>query len=146
MPFKKLPVPIDFSETFLHALRLAVKVARQGDTHLRLVYVGTIPYVDAGPFGATVPALLVEANNEMAAEAKAGLDRVAREEVPAGMPVSTEVRSGFPPEEILEEVAACHADLIVLGTHGRTGLERVLLGSVAERVIRGAKVPVLSTH
>lgn len=146
MAFTKLLVPIDFSETSLHALRLAIHVARQGNTRLHLLHVGTIPYVDAGPFGASVPALLIEANNQMAIEAKVGLDRVAREEVPAGMPVSTEVRSGFPPEEILDEADACEADLIVLGTHGRTGLERVLLGSVAERVVRGAKIPVLTTH
>jgi universal stress protein A len=146
MPFKKLLVPVDFSETSLRALRMAVRMAKQGNTQLHVVHVGSLPYVDAGPFGGSVPALFVQANDEMALEAKAGLMRVVREEIPEGMEVSTEVRSGFPPEEILDAAEEFGADLIVIGTHGRTGLERVIVGSVAERVIRGAKIPVLTTR
>lgn len=146
MAFSDILVPIDFSETSLRALRLAVGLTRQGNTRLHLVNIGVIPYVDVGPYGASVPAVLIAANDEMAAEAKSALERVAREEVPQGVEVRTHVRCGFPPEEILSEATECGADLIVIGTHGRTGVERVILGSVAERVIRSAKIPVLTTH
>ena len=51
MSFKEILVPIDFSETSLHALRLAVRVARESGGRLTLVHIGVVPYVDAGPFG-----------------------------------------------------------------------------------------------
>ncbi len=146
MSFKEILVPIDFSETSLHALRLAVRVARESGGRLNLVHIGVVPYVDAGPFGASVPAMLVAAHDEMATQRMHALQRVCREEIPEGMVVRTKVREGFPPEEILAEADESKADVICLGTHGRTGVERVILGSVAERVIRAAKVPVLITH
>lgn len=146
MSFKEILVPVDFSETSLHAVRLAVKLARESGARLHLVHIGVVPYVDAGPFGASVPSILVAAHDEMAAERMHALQRLAREEIPEGMPVRHQVREGFPPEEILAEAEACKADVICIGTHGRTGMERVILGSVAERVIRGAKIPVLITH
>lgn len=146
MAFSDILVPIDFSETSLRALRLAVNLTHAGNVRLHLVNIGVTPYVDVGPYGASVPAVLIAANDHMAAEAKSALERVAREEIPQGVEVHTHVRTGFPPEEILAEAAESKADLIVIGTHGRTGVERVLLGSVAERVIRAAKIPVLTTH
>jgi len=145
--FTEILVPVDFSETSLHAVRLAVKLVRSGTGgRVTLVHCGVVPYVDAGPFGAAVPGVLVAAHDEMAAERMHALQRVAREEIPEGVPVRCLVREGFPPEEILAEAESGKHDLIVIGTHGRTGVERVLLGSVAERVLRGAKVPVLVTH
>lgn len=146
MSFKEILVPVDFSETSLHAVRLAVQVARENAGRISLLHIGVIPYVDAGPFGASVPTALIAAHDEMAAERMHALQRVAREEIPEVMPVRYKVREGFPPEEILTEADDCKADVICIGTHGRTGVERVILGSVAERVIRGAKVPVLVTR
>lgn len=146
MSFKEILVPVDFSETALHAVRLAVRIAREGGARITLVHIGVVPYVDAGPFGASVPSMLIAAHEEMAAERMHALQRVAREEIPEGIPVRNKVREGFPPEEILAEAEESKADVICIGTHGRTGVERVILGSVAERVIRGAKIPVLITH
>ena len=146
MSFKEILVPVDFSETSLHAIRQAVRVARESNGRLTLVHIGVVPYVDAGPFGASIPAALIAAHDQMAAERMHALQRVAKEEIPDGMPVRFKVREGFPPEEILAEAEEGKQDLICIGTHGRTGVERVILGSVAERVIRGAKVPVLVTR
>ncbi|HEY3253324.1 MAG TPA: universal stress protein, partial [Polyangiaceae bacterium] len=56
------------------------------------------------------------------------------------------LRAGVPWEEVLSAAAQIKADLIVMGTHGRRGLERALLGSVAEKVVRMARVPVLTAH
>ena len=64
----------------------------------------------------------------------------------AGLTVVTEVVEGNPHEEILEFVAEHDIDMVVMGTHGRTGLDRALMGSVAERVVRRSPVPVLTVR
>jgi nucleotide-binding universal stress UspA family protein len=56
------------------------------------------------------------------------------------------LRMGVPWEEILKAIAETHADLVVMGTHGRRGISHALIGSVAEKVVRASPVPVLSVH
>ena len=60
------------------------------------------------------------------------------------LPLVSEVLEGFPPQEIVEYARNNHIDMIVMGTHGRTGIDRVLIGSVAERTVRTSPVPVLT--
>jgi nucleotide-binding universal stress UspA family protein len=79
-----------------------------------------------------------------AAEAEEAVDRVREFLDRDGVAVDTLVKPGLPEEVIVETAAAQAADLIVLGSHGRTGLERILLGSVTERVIGAAQCPVLA--
>lgn len=146
MAFREILVPVDFSETSLHALRLAVDLARESGGRVTLLHVGVVPYVDVGPFGASIPNVIVAAHEQLAAEQREALERLARDEVPEAVPVRFQVREGFPPSEILAEAEAGGHDLICIGTHGRTGIERVILGSVAERVIRGAHTAVLVTR
>jgi len=64
----------------------------------------------------------------------------------AGVEVETDLRRGDPHREIIDYAGEVDADLIVMGTHGRTGLDRYLIGSVAERVVRTADAPVLTVH
>lgn len=148
MAFSKILVPVDFSETSLHAVRLAIAMARSGGGKVHLLHVGTLPLVvsDAAAYGAAVPAYLLEAKDQIAAEQKHALEKLAAEEVPEGLLGGVAVREGFPPDEIVEEAKACGADLVVIGTHGRSGISRLVLGSVAERVIRHATCPVMVTH
>ncbi len=63
-----------------------------------------------------------------------------------GFPVETMIRRGDVPEEIIKVAEEKEIDLIVMGTHGRKGLEKVLLGSVAERVVKGAPCPVMTVN
>jgi nucleotide-binding universal stress UspA family protein len=63
-----------------------------------------------------------------------------------GVPVETEITEGSPSKEIVRAAETDGCDLIVMGTHGRGGIDRLLLGSVAEKVVRGARVPVLTVR
>jgi nucleotide-binding universal stress UspA family protein len=146
--FKKILVPIDFSDTSLAALRLAIQVARGNGAHLTLLHVGVVPHFYATELGMAGPAgpLFTEMSAEITREQRHRLDQVCREEVPPGLSHATLIREGFPPEEVLAQVAEGEHDLVVMGTHGRTGIRRALLGSVTERVVRECKAPVLVTH
>ena len=75
--------------------------------------------------------------------AQGALDRVESAAKEAGVEVSGVVRHGAPADEILEEAKSWGADVIVLSTHGRTGISRLLLGSVANRIVNHAPCPVL---
>ena len=147
MPFKHVLVPVDLSETSLRALRLAVGTAKASGASLTLLHVGVAPVspmTEAWTPAASVP--LVELKDQMAKEARTVLERIRREEVPTNVDARLVVREGFVPEEIVAEAKDGGHDLVVMGTHGHTGLERVLLGSVAERVIRVCPIPVLVTR
>lgn len=147
MSFTRILVPIDFSETSLHALRLAVKVARESKATLSLVHIGAVVWAGSvGPdLGGPTP-ILAQWNDEIAREHEAALRRVAREEVPPEITVHCIVKEGVPTSAILEAIADSGADLVVMGTHGRRGLDRLFLGSVAESVLREATIPVLVTR
>ena len=147
MPFKNLLVPVDLSETSLHALRLAVGTARASGATLTLLHVGVVPVSpmpEAWTPAASAP--LIELKDHMAQEARKALERIRSERIPTDVDARLVVREGFVPDEIVAEAISGGHDLVVMGTHGHTGLERVLLGSVAERVIRSCPVPVLVTR
>lgn len=147
MLFKQILVPIDFSETSLRALRLAVRMARAGQARLTLLHVGVTPLPVVGD--SWLPSSAEIYSNwqaQLVQEQMHALRRVAREEIADEVEFRAVVREGFPPDEILAESETGNHDLVVLGTHGRTGLERVVMGSVAERVIRRCPVPVLSVR
>jgi nucleotide-binding universal stress UspA family protein len=74
------------------------------------------------------------------------LVKLARERIPASVRYEILVISGDPAERVLNAARDLGADLIVIGTHGRTGLKHLILGSVAERVVRESPVPVLAMH
>ena len=128
MLFTRLLVPIDFSEPSIEALRLAVSIAMRVGARLSLLY------VDAD----TLPG--------DGAEAVGALHRLAAREVPSSVHVDMLTDEGRPAERINHHAQDGEHDLVVMGTHGKTGLERVMLGSVAEVVVRTWPVPVLVTH
>lgn len=118
---------------------------------------GTTPAIEHGTtiadrFGATVHALSVitEGPYDSPAEARAHaeraveqVERAARED---GIDAVTDVREGTPHEAIVAYATDADVDMIVMGTQGRTGLDRVLVGSVAEQVVRTADVPVVTVR
>ncbi len=139
--FRKVLCPIDFSDHSLAALDLALKVTQQNDAKLYLLNVAPVPAGAAGfqPVPMDAYPFHEEDRHEELAE-------LARERIPAAVRYETLVISGDPAARVLETVRGLAADLIVMGTHGHRGLTRLVLGSVAERVVRESPVPVLSVH
>lgn len=145
--FSSVLVPTDFSEPSLHALALALRLVRPGG-QITLLHVGVVPHLVASEYGfagASGP-LFAQLSAEVNKEQLARLQQLAEDHLPAGLSRTLLVREGYAPDEILEEVKANGHDLVVMGTLGRTGLQRALLGSVTERVVRTCPVPVLCTH
>ncbi|NPA62554.1 MAG: universal stress protein [Methanococci archaeon] len=137
--YKKIVVPTDGSDVSLEAAKHAIAIAKEFDSELYAIYV-----VDVSPF-VGLPAegsweLISELLKEEGKEALKKVKKLAEEE---GLTIHTEMLEGVPATEIVEFAEKKKADLIVMGTTGKTGLERILLGSVAERVIKNAHCPVL---
>lgn len=141
-PFRlnRILVPVDFSDCSRKALQYALPLAQEHEAALTLLYVGPLPIYASGEYGRVDTAAL---EAEMRAGAEKELSLLVAEEVDRKVPVTTVIRFGSPRSEILELADSLPADLIVLSTHGRTGLKHVFLGSVAEAVVRHAPCPVL---
>jgi nucleotide-binding universal stress UspA family protein len=134
---------IDFSEHSRRALDHAAAIARWYEASITALYVFSLaPMAAVGP-GATVldPIVLTDADLE---QLRDDVRAFAGSEMATGVVLDAEVRQGFPAGEIDAYAREISADLIVLGTHGRSGVERLVLGSVAERVMRRAPCPVLT--
>lgn len=134
-------VPLDFSAHGMKALAYARSLARRLDAHLFLVHV-VEPLVYPSDLGYT-PVITDDLAADLQREGQNRLDDVVRQLNEAGLNARGVLRSGRPYLEITEAAAELRADLIVLTTHGYTGLKHVLLGSTAERVVRHARCPVL---
>ncbi|HKU44004.1 MAG TPA: universal stress protein [Polyangiales bacterium] len=141
-PIKKMLCPTDFSDSSEAALALAVDLAAKLGSTLELVHVVQPPvYVgwEDSPAGLTATAQLLEQTRQRAEQQlQAAVAKLAGR----GVEIHTHLYDGSPAQQIAE--LSKQVDLIVLGTHGRTGLPHLLLGSVAERVVRTASCPVLT--
>lgn len=142
IPFrmKKILVPMDFSDCAKKALQYAVPLAEQHDAKLVLVYVAPTPSYAGGEYGIIDTSAL---NAELFRSGEGRLQSVAKEEIRGRVPVETMVRAGSATAEIIDVAETLPADIIVISTHGYSGLKHVLLGSVAEHVVRHAPCPVL---
>jgi nucleotide-binding universal stress UspA family protein len=128
--------PTDFSERSQYALGLACALARDYGARLVVLHVVAVPAVIYAE-GAVPPD-----SEELRAAARAQLDGLP---VPFGnIRVERRLEEGDAVETILRVAQELPADLIVMGTHGRTGLGRLLMGSVAEQIVRKASCPVLT--
>lgn len=137
---RKILVTTDFSEASRAGTRHAAALARSLGASLQYLHV-----VEPPPRLAGVDAVLVarpEANWE--GQARVQLEDLARLEAPETVPFTTSVRTGKAVHEILTAAHEGDVDLVVLATHGRSGLEHALLGSTAERVVRHAPCPVMT--
>ena len=136
---KRILVPTDFSGCAKKALQYAIPLAKQHQAAITLLYVVPASYA-VGEFGGADYAGL---EAEMRLSGDAQLATLAVDEVRGEVSTDTLVRSGTPDVEIIAVAKSLPADLIVISTHGRTGLKHVLLGSVVEHVVRRAPCPVL---
>jgi len=137
---KEILVPIDFSDCSKKALRYAIPLAKEHKASITLAYV--VPAISGafGEYGAFDAAAITK---EMREGAERELATLIVDEVRGVVAADTLVRTGSPAQEIIAIAKKLPADMIVVSTHGRTGLKHALLGSVTERVVRHAPCPVL---
>ncbi|HEX5657972.1 MAG TPA: universal stress protein [Polyangiales bacterium] len=147
MEHRKVLCPVDMTHEGDGAAAEAANLARALGAELLLVHVMGEPTLALGDPMLTgevtsfaLPQLSEEYRNELARR----LDQMGEDLRATGLPVSTMLLRGAPDEAIVSTADSEHVDLIVMATHGRRGLSHLLLGSVAERVVRAAKVPVMT--
>lgn len=140
-PFKRILVPVDFSPSANQAVQFATDLARRYDAALDLVYVyQSVAYALPEGYVLITPDQL----NEVLRVFEKQLAAAKQEAQKAGVAnVETALLQGYPINEILRRAEDRQAELIVMGTHGRSGIKRLVLGSVAENVLRGSGCPVL---
>ena len=136
MKARKVLYPTDFSAAGKHALELATSLARDGGGSLVIIHVEEPPMAYGG---GELYSGVQEPDREELRKALAAV-------VPAdpSVPCVHKLLVGDPAEAIIQVAESDGVDLIVMGTHGRTGLGRLLMGSVAESVVRRARCPVLT--
>jgi universal stress protein A len=141
MDIRHILAPTDFSDYSKKAISDAFELARTFGATLSLLHVlEPSPYL--GEF--TLPTMGEELLGDLERQASAALAQLLPDAQEAKVEVTRAVAIGSPSQTIVETAEAEHVDLIVMATHGRTGLSHLLIGSVAERVVRTAPCPVLT--
>ena len=142
--FYRIVVPTDFSDCSREAWSMAKRLGTTPESELILTHVLT----EVPRFGEGI--LTAQSASEIEAAARKWAEATLAEWVAAaraeGLKVRSALRTGVPYQEIVALARAERADLIVIGTHGRGGMNRVLLGSIADRVVRLAPCPVLTVR
>lgn len=142
MVIKKILFPTDFSEGSANAIPYVVDLTKHYGARLYIVHV---IYDIAKASGWYVPHISMdELYKDIEANAKKECERWCTEELRGYKEMEHRVLKGVPHEEILKFAEENDIDLIVMGTHSRKGLDRIIFGSTAERVVRNAKCPVLT--
>ena len=139
LPFRKILSPVDFGENSLAALDVAANLARQGAATVIVLHVISL-VMSPGE----VPAE-IEIYREQEAEAKEKLKEIVANRLKA-VDHQIIIRIGDPAKVIVQAAETLAADVVVMATHGRTGVSRMLMGSVAERVLRDSPCPVLTVR
>jgi nucleotide-binding universal stress UspA family protein len=139
MLYKKILIPTDSSEVSMEASRHALEIAKEMGSRVYAVYV-----VDVVPFiGLPTEGLWESMKEILEEEGKEALKKIEDTAKEMGVDLKSEILEGSPANEILDYAKKKKVDLIVMGTTGKTGLDKLLLGSVAEKVSKGAHCPVL---
>lgn len=138
----KVLVPIDFSDYSKNALKYAVNFVELFKAELFLIYV-VEPVIYPPDFSMgqiAIPSIDLEMDKRAIDE----LNKLAEQEIPVEVKVKSIVKTGKPFIEIIETASEENIDLIIIATHGHTGMEHILFGSTAEKVVRKAPCPVLT--
>jgi nucleotide-binding universal stress UspA family protein len=141
MDIRRILIGVDFSPTSERALEYAIDLAKRFGAAVELLHVYQIP---AFAFPESIVPAPPETVERMVDEIKRHLDAWAGKARAVGLEASSDLLPGSPAVELCARAAEGKCDLIVVGTHGRTGIRHALLGSVAEKVVRRATVPVLT--
>lgn len=144
MPITQILVPVDFSDVSVQALEYAVDLSKGFGAEVAAVFVVEPMYYAAPPtaYGAaTQIAMLLDDQRKLGREQ---LAKLAAQVGKRGVKIRTILQEGTAYERIIDTGKRIKADLIIMGTHGRTGLTHLLMGSVTEKVVRSAICPVLT--
>ena len=139
---KKILVPIDFSDYSKSSLKYAVNFIKIFKAELFIIYV-VEPVIYPPDFSMgqiAIPTVDLEMDKRAVEE----LNKLAKKEIPEDIKAHTIVKTGKPFLEIIETAAEENIDLIIIASHGHTGVEHLLFGSTAEKVVRKAPCPVLT--
>ena len=142
LEIKKVLVPVDFSDYSKNALSYAINFAMHFKADLHLIYV-VEPVIYPPDFSMgqiAIPSI----DLEMDKRAKDELKNLATKQIPSELKTNLIVKTGKPFIEIIETAAEIDADLIIIATHGHSGMEHILFGSTAEKVVRKAPCPVMT--
>ena len=143
LELQQVLVPIDFSECSLHTLNLALSFAERFKARVVLLHVVEPTMYPENHTG--LSAAFDQANQSLVTAAREQLESLARKHF-TSTPMEVLVRIGHAHSEITDTANALGSDLIIISTHGYTGLKHVLLGSTAEKVLRHAHCPVLTVR
>jgi nucleotide-binding universal stress UspA family protein len=139
---KKILVPIDFSDYSKKALQYTVTFAKQFNAELCLIYViePVIYPADLSMGQVVIP----QTEIDLSTKSRQELESLAKTEIGSLLKYEIIIKNGKPFMEIIETASEIDADLIIISTHGHTGVEHLLFGSTAEKVVRKAPCPVLT--
>ena len=135
----------DFSKASRRAFATAVKTARRAHTSLSIVHV-LAPFVPVGPDQYFGPETWQELEEKARTWATRQLATLATKAKAGGVPTTTFLIQGAPAPAIARFAKKAHADLLIIGTHGRTGLAKLFLGSVANQIVATAPCPVMTVR
>lgn len=136
--YDNILLPTDGSEGMEIVIEHAQELAKIHDATLHTLYVANTASLSDLPMESSWEGV----NSALQQQGERAIDLV--EDAVAGLSIETEIVEGSPSKEIVSYASENDCDVIVMGTHGRSGVDRLLLGSVAERVVRSAPVPVLT--
>jgi nucleotide-binding universal stress UspA family protein len=142
LSIKKVLVPIDFSDYSKSSLKYAVNFAKSFGAEITLVYV--IEPIIYPPDFSMGQIAIPSVSPEWDERAKDELDKLAKNEISPDVKVKVVIKTGKPFVEIIETASEENVDLIIIATHGHSGVEHILFGSTAEKVVRKAPCPVLT--
>jgi nucleotide-binding universal stress UspA family protein len=143
LPFKKILCATDFSELSYEAIKAASELALQFSAELCLLHVVSPVPLIAPVVDPTMVVMPVD-QEEQGISSKKLLDEVAQKWISEKLNVHPMIAHGQAADQITRVAEEENADLIILGTHGRKGLDHIIFGSVAEKVVRTSQLPVLT--
>lgn len=139
--YKQLLVAVDFSDTSIKALQVARDIGTRLNSRLNIVHFVPMRITNMGMEGGVN--YIEEMHQSELEEARVKLDGFVKDHTSADDEVEQHLCSGEPATEVNAKATELGADMIIIGTHGRTGLKHLLIGSVAESILKAADVPVL---
>lgn len=142
LKINKVLVPIDFSDYSKSALKYSITFAKQFNAELILIYV--VEPVIYPPDFSMGQIAIPSVNTEWDERAREELNKLAKNEIPADLKSKTIIKTGKPFVEIIDTASEEDVDIIIIATHGHSGVEHILFGSTAEKVVRKAPCPVLT--
>jgi universal stress protein A len=143
MKIRSILLPTDFSECATYALSYACDFARESGASIICVHVIEPVVPTVGYSGVTEPLPIADISEQLEESATRELPKIARHDECSGLAVEEVIAHGDAASEIVRVAGERKVDLIVIASHGRTGLGRMLFGSTAEQVVRHAPCPVL---